>query len=263
MGRVRILGVLNVTEDSFSDGGRYLDPERAVARALELVRDGADAIDLGGAASHPGARVVAPDEEIRRLAPVVEALVAERVAVSVDSFQPEVQRWALGRGVAYLNDVRGFPHAELYPEVARAECRLIVMHAVGGAAGRATTDPGTIVERIVAFFAARLRAFETAGIAHERVILDPGMGLFLGGTPEPSLVVLRNLGRLRDRFGLPVLVCVSRKSFLGTLTGRAVHERGAATLAAELFAVSQGVDYLRTHDVRALRDALAVTAALG
>jgi dihydropteroate synthase type 2 len=262
MGAVRILGVLNVTEDSFSDGGRYLDPERAVERALELIADGAEAIDLGGAASHPGARAVAPTEEIRRLAPVVEALVGRGIAVSVDTFQPAVQRWALGRGVAYLNDVRGFADATLHPELARAACRLIVMHAVENAEARRPADPGTIVDRVLAFFAARLQAFDAAGIAHDRVILDPGMGFFLGGNPEPSLVMLRNLERLHETFALPVLVCVSRKSFLGTITGRPPGERGAATLAAELFAVRHGADYVRTHDVRALRDALSVTAAL-
>jgi dihydropteroate synthase type 2 len=226
------------------------------------VRDGADGIDLGGAASHPGALPVPPDEEIRRLAPVVEALAAHGVPLSVDTFQPAVQRWAIGHGAAYLNDVRGFPHPDLYPELASAGCRLIVMHAVGAEATRAPAEPNTIVDRIVAFFAARLRAFDAAGIARDRLILDPGMGFFLGGNAEASIEVLRNLGRLRATFGLPLLVCVSRKSFLGTITGRDARERGAATLAAELFAARQGVDYLRTHDVRALRDALAVTAAL-
>jgi dihydropteroate synthase len=262
MGAVRILGVLNVTEDSFSDGGTYLDPERALSRGLELIRDGADAIDLGGAASHPGASAVPPEEEIRRLAPVVDGLAAHGAPVSVDSFQPAVQRWAIARGVAYLNDIRGFPHAELYPELARAACRLVVMHAVGGEAVNTPTDPHTILARVIDFFTARLRVLEAAGIARERMILDPGMGFFLGGNAEASIAVLRGIGRLRATFGLPVLVCVSRKSFLGAITGRDARERGAATLAAELFAARQGIDYLRTHDVRALRDALAVTAAL-
>ena len=262
MSAVRILGVLNVTEDSFSDGGKYVDPERAIAHGLELHRDGADAIDLGGAASHPGAQAIPPDEEIRRLSPVVDGLASHGVPVSVDSFQPAVQRWAIERGVAFLNDIHGFPHAEMYPELARAACRLIVMHAVGGEAARTPTDPHTIVDRVVDFFTARLRALEAAGIARERVILDPGMGFFLGANAEASFEVLRGIGRLRATFGLPVLVCVSRKSFLGAITGRDARERGAATLAAELFAVRQGVDYLRTHDVRALRDALAVTDAL-
>jgi dihydropteroate synthase len=262
MGAVRILGVLNVTEDSFSDGGKYVDPERAIARGLELHRDGAEAIDLGAAASHPGAQAIPPAEEIRRLTPVVDGLASHGVPVSVDSCQPAVQRWAIGRGVEYLNDIRGFPHVELYPDLARSACRLIVMHAVGGEAARTSTDPHTIVDRVVDFFTARLRALDAAGVARERVILDPGMGFFLGGNAEASFEVLRGIGRLRATFGPPVLVCVSRKSFLGAITGRDAGERGAATLAAELFAARQGVDYLRTHDVRALRDALAVTDAL-
>lgn len=254
-----------MTEDSFSDGGRYLDPERAIAHAMALAADGADAIDLGGAASNPGAAPVEPEVEQRRLAPVVAHLRRHGVAVSVDSFHPATQRWALAEGVAFVNDTRGFPDPSIYAALAASAVRLVVMHAVQptGKADRTTlADPATIYDRVEAFFAARLAALESAGIARERCIVDPGMGLFLGGT-APSIAILRRLGDLRRRFGLPVLVSVSRKSILRDLTGRAAGERGPSTLAAELFAARQGVDWLRTHDVRALRDALAVTAALG
>jgi len=259
-----ILGIVNTTPDSFSDGGRFLDPESGVKHAHELVANGADAIDLGAASSHPDAGPVPPANEISRLAPVLDALVAEGIAVSVDSCSPEVQRFALARGARYLNDIRGFPEPELYPVLARASAQLIVMHSIQrGPATRSAGDAATLLDDIDAFFAARIAALESAGVARERLILDPGMGFFLGSGAEPSLRVLRALPDLRTRFGLPVLVSVSRKSFLGALTGAAVGARGAATLAAELFAVQRGADYIRTHDVRALRDGLAVLHALG
>jgi dihydropteroate synthase type 2 len=254
---------VNLTEDSFSDGGRYLDPGKALEHARRLTADGADAVDLGAASSHPDAMRVPPALEIERLEPVVAELVAEGVRVSIDSYHPEVQRWALARGVAFLNDIRGFPDASLYAELASASCDLIVMHSVQrGPATRAHTDPEAVIAGIDAFFAERIAALEAAGVAHERLLLDPGMGFFLGSDPEPSRLVLRGLGALRTRFGCAVAVSVSRKSFLRALSGREVNESGAATLAAELFAASQGVDWIRTHDVRALRDALTVQQAL-
>ena len=228
------------------------------------MRDGADAVDVGAAASNPHARAVAPDDEIRRLEPVVTALQRDGVRVSVDSFQPTVQAWALTRHVDLLNDTRGFPDSTMYPQLADSTSRLVVMHAVQdtGRADRRPGDATTIFDRVVDFFTARLAAFEAAGIARERCILDPGMGLFLGAGAEPSVAILRSMRALRARFGLPVLVGVSRKSVVGQLSGRPVDERGAATLAAELHAVRQGVDWIRTHDVRTLRDGIAVQEAL-
>lgn len=255
---------MNLSEDSFSEGGRHPDPERAIAYALELVRDGADAIDVGAAASNPAAAAVAPEEEIRRLDPVVTALQGAGVPVSVDTCAPAVQRWALTRRADILNDIRGFPDSSIYPELSSSPSRLIVMHAIQGSgkADRTAGDATTISDRVVDFFDRRLAAFQAAGIARERCILDPGMGLFLGTGAEASIAVLRGLRALRERFALPVLVGVSRKSVVGLLTGRPVAERGAGTLAAELFAVRQGADWIRTHDVRALRDAVKVQEAL-
>jgi dihydropteroate synthase type 2 len=255
---------VNLSEDSFSAGGRHPDPERAIAYARELVRDGADAIDVGAAASNPRAAAVAPDEEIRRLEPVVTALQRDGVLVSVDSFAPAVQRWALTRHVDLLNDTRGFPDSSMYHQLASSRSRLIVMHAIqdAGKADRTPGDEATILDRVLAFFDRRLTDLAAGGVVRERCILDPGMGLFLGTGVGPSVAVLRGLRRIRDRFGLPVLVGPSRKSVIGLLSGRAVDERGPATLAAELYAVRQGVDWIRTHDVRALRDAIVVQAAL-
>lgn len=258
----RILGIVNLTADSFSDGGLYLDPQRAIAHARVLARDGADVIDLGPASSRPGAAVVSAEEEIRRLSPVLDPLAGEGLELSVDSSQVQTQRFALARGVAWLNDVCGFAEPALHAELAAAACRLIVMHSVprGEVAPRGHSDvwPG-----VLEFFERRLSELVRAGVSEARIVLDPGMGLFLGPQLGPSVEVLRRLPELRRRFGRELLVSVSRKSFLGELTGRPVHERAAATLAAELFAAVQGVDWIRTHDVRALRDALRITAALG
>jgi dihydropteroate synthase type 2 len=260
-----IFAIVNITEDSFSDGGRYLDPAAAIAHARALAAAGADVIDLGAAASNVDANPVSTAEEIARLDPVIAALAADGIPISVDSCRPEVQRFAIARGAAFLNDIRGFPDASFYPELAAASARLVVMHAVQdkGRAERVEFSADQAWERIRGFFGERLAALERGGIARERLILDPGMGLFLSTRPEASLRVLAGLGRLKREFGLPVLVSVSRKSFLRAITGRpAASEAGPATLAAELYAVAAGADFIRTHDAAALRDGLAITSAL-
>lgn len=260
-----IFGIVNITEDSFSDGGRYLDPATAIARSRALAAAGAQVIDLGAAASNIDAKPVGAAEEIGRLAPVIAALAAEGIPISVDSFLPEVQRFAIARGVAFLNDIQGFPDPGLYPELAAANCRLIVMHAVQGRgpAQRVEVAADEVWDRIDDFFTERVAALECGGIARERLILDPGMGFFLSNRPEASARVLAGLHRLKRAFRLPVLVSVSRKSFLRAITGRAAaSEVGPATLAAELYAAEAGADYIRTHDPGALSDALKVIAAL-
>jgi dihydropteroate synthase type 2 len=263
-GRPLIVGIVNITEDSFSDGGRYLSAADALAHARGLRSDGADIIELGPAASHPDSKPVTAAEEQRRLAPVLEALAADGIPVSVDSFQPETQRFAISRGAAYLNDIQGFPHAGLYETLAASECRLLVMHSVQrtGPATRVVTDAAAIWAGTGRFFVRRLAALEAAGITRDRLVIDPGLGYFLGSTPEPSLAALAGIRELKARFAVPVLVCPSRKSFLRTLTGRDTARAGAATLAAEVFAAWQGADYVRTHDVAALRDALTVLTAI-
>jgi dihydropteroate synthase type 2 len=264
MRRPLLVGIVNITADSFSDGGRFLDPGAAITHAHRLAAD-ADIVELGAAASNVTAGSVSPDEEIRRLDPVLRSLTEDGVTLAVDTYRAEVQRFALSRDVAYLNDISGFPDPPVYPALASASCRLVVMHAAGGV-GRAEPldlEAGEVWRRIEAFFAERIDGLERAGIARERLILDPGMGLFLSRRSEASAYVLARIGRLKERFGLPVMISVSRKSFLGAIAGRqSPGERGPATLAAELFAASRGADYIRTHDPAALRDALTVTAAL-
>jgi len=264
MARPLIVGIVNITADSFSDGGRFMAPDAAIAHARRLAAD-SDIVELGAAASNVAAEPVSPEEEIRRLDPVIRAVRGVDALLAIDTCRPEVQRFALAQGADYLNDIRGFPDPGLYPAIAAASCRLVVMHAVQAQDRAQLLDISAdeVWERIEAFFAARVPQLEAAGIARQRLILDPGMGFFLSTREEASLRVLVGLGRLKRTFGLPIMVSVSRKSFLAAITGREdPAHRSAATLAAELFAVRQGADYIRTHDPAALSDALAVAAAL-
>ena len=265
-GNPRIVGIVNITEDSFSDGGRYLDPAAAaaVAHARSLRADGADIIELGPAASHPDSAPVSAAEEQRRLAPVLRELAADGIPVSVDSFRSETLRFAVSVGAACLNDIHGFGDPGLYPLLAASQCRLVVMHAVqaAGPATRVVTDPAAVRDGIFLFFARRLAALQAAGIAMDRLVIDPGLGYFLGSTPGPSLAALAGIRELKAAFGVPVLVSPSRKSFLCAVTGKDVTRSGPATLAAEIFAAWQGADYIRTHNVAAVRDALTLLAAI-
>jgi dihydropteroate synthase type 2 len=260
----KIVGVVNITEDSFSDGGLYLEPRAAIARAKQLRTEGADVIELGPASSHPDSKAVNADQERERLEPVLDELAPLGFPLSIDSFLPETQRFAMSRGVAYLNDIEGFSRPEMYPELVAARCYLIVVHTIQrqGRATRVRTDAEGIWEIIDTFFAHRLATLQGAGIAANRIVIDPGLGYFLSSEPAPSVKVLGGIGQLRRRFGLPVLISASRKSFLRSLTDRGVDQIGPASLAAEIHAALAGVEYIRTHDVRALRDALTVLQAL-
>ena len=262
--RPLIVGIVNITADSFSDGGRFLNSAAAIAHARRLAPD-ADIVELGAAASNIAAQPVMPEEEIARLQPVMAELAAAGTAISIDAFQLATQRYALGCGVGYLNDIRGFPDAAIYPDLAAARCKLVVMHSVQGEARATRVDltSDAVWDHIEAFFDERVARLARSGIGRDRLILDPGMGFFLSSRADASLAVLAGLGRLKQRFRLPVMVSVSRKSFLGAVTERdSPDARGAATLAAELYAAARGADYIRTHDPAALRDGLAVVASL-
>ncbi len=261
----KLFGIVNITTDSFSDGGCYLDPQAALRHGKKLLADGADVLDIGPASSHPDACDVSPETEIARLEAVWPHFKKLGAPLSVDSFQPETQHWALANGTDWLNDTNGFCDPTLYAELAASDCRLVVMHSVQ-AKGIATRDAsleGDIWTHILRFFEARLAALEAAGIARTRMVLDPGMGFFLGNQPENSIAVLADLERLKRQFGLPVLVCVSRKSFLQVLADVKASDSLPATLAAELHAVGQGIDYIRTHEPAPLKQALVVNRAFG
>lgn len=257
---LQIFGILNITSDSFSDGGKYLDPAAALAHGRQLMADGAHVLDIGPASSHPDSAPVSAAEEIGRLEAVVPVLQGEGAVVSVDTFQTETQRWALTQNVAYLNDIQGFSDEGFYPELASSGAKLVVMHSIQGRgpATRAAPPPGSMVDHVSRFFEERFGALEQAGVARDRLILDPGMGFFLGNQPEPSLEVIRGLDTLKERFDVPILVSVSRKSFLRKLAGADVGGAAAATLAAELFAASTGANMIRTHEPQQLADSLAI-----
>lgn len=265
-----IMGIVNITTDSFSDGGRFLDPARALSHCKGLLAEGAHILDLGPASSHPDAEYVSAEDEIARLAPVFEGLETLKdykrsdFQVSVDSFQTETQRYALSHGVDYLNDIQGFSDPAFYPELAASAAKLIVMHSVQ-ASGIATRDEvgvADMISHICAFYDDRLAALEGAGVARERLILDPGMGFFLGPDPDVSFEVLARIDEIKARYQLPVLISVSRKSFLRSATGKTAAQAGAASLAAELMAVMGGADFIRTHEPAPLRDGLAIWQAL-
>ncbi|MEM7308317.1 MAG: dihydropteroate synthase [Planctomycetota bacterium] len=261
----KLVGILNLTRDSFSDGGRYVDPDAAVERAHALVADGADWIDVGAESTHPDSEDVSAAEELRRLEPVVGRLADAGLAVAVDTWKPEVMRRVLELGARAVNDVRALQTPGAVEAVRDSDAELVLMHSVAASAraerlGR-DASPSDIVARVVGFFEERIEALRAAGVDPQRLVLDPGMGFFLSPDPAVSLAVLRGLPQLRA-LGRPVYVCTSRKSFLGQLLGREVAERGPATLASELYACRAGVDYIRTHDVRALADAIAVQRAI-
>ncbi|MEM9174176.1 MAG: dihydropteroate synthase [Myxococcota bacterium] len=259
-----LVAIVNITEDSFSDGGRFLEAEAAIAHARGLAESGANWLELGPASSHPDAALVPPDEQIRRLAPVVEALAEGPLPLSVDATRPEVLEWALDHRVGMVNDVRGFPDEATRERVGASEALVVVVHSLLSQE-RATRDgatPDQVLASIDRFFDARLEELVRAGVDESRLIVDPGMGFFLGRDPRSSVAVLQSIPALRARFGRPIFVSVSRKSFLRAIASRDVDTVGAATLAAELYAARLGADYLRTHDVGALRDGLAVEAAL-
>ena len=268
MAITKILGIVNLTRDSFSDGGEYLDPQVALSHARRLIADGADIIDLGAESTHPDSEDVSADEEIARLTPLIEQLKVAGVSISVDTYKPAVIRYVLGLGVDYINDITALRDPESVIAARDSDAGLIIMHSRSSAARaeRAEADPATIVDKILTFFERRITELTAAGIDRERLILDPGMGFFLGSNPEASLTVLRDQQRLQA-LGLPILISTSRKSFIGAVLDgstkpRPALQRAAGTLATELWSALHGAAYIRTHDPAALWDALNLWKAI-
>jgi len=258
--RPLIMGVLNVTPDSFSDGGQYLRTERAVEQGARLVRDGADILDIGGESTRPGAAALSLQEEADRVLPVVEALRGVGVPLSVDTRKSALMYRALAAGADMINDIEALRSPGALASVAGSACAVCLMHMQG--------DPRTmqqapvyadVVGEVEAFLAERLAACERAGVERSRIVIDPGFGF--GKTLRHNLELLRGLPRLAA-LGVPVLAGLSRKSMLGRITGREVGDRLAGSVAAALLAVDRGAAIVRVHDVAATRDALLVRQAV-
>jgi dihydropteroate synthase len=260
LSRPRVMGILNVTPDSFSDGGRFVDRAKALGHAHRMTAVGADIIDIGGESTRPGANPVPEDVEMERVIPLVEALVREGMRVSVDTQKPAVMRAALVAGAGMINDVRALRESGSIEVLAASNAAVCLMHMQG--------DPRTmqaepryddVVTEVRDFLVQRARCCEAAGIAPDRIVIDPGFGF--GKSVVHNLALLRSLGVLRDT-GYAVLAGISRKSTLGAITGGTIDERGTASVAAALAMVARGAAIVRVHDVRETVDALNVWHAI-
>lgn len=260
LSRPLIMGIVNVTPDSFSDGGLHATTEAAVAHALRLIEEGADILDIGGESTRPGSQPVPLDVELKRVLPVLEGLKHVNAPLSADTQKPEVMREALRAGASMINDVNALAAAGALHAVAKSEAAVCLMHKQGEPLTmQVNPQYHDVVAQIKAFLGSRVEAALAAGIARERIVIDPGFGF--GKTVEHNLVLLRNLEQFRE-LGVPLLVGLSRKSALGKIAGRDIGERVYSSAAAALIAVMKGAKIVRVHDVRATRDALAVYRAV-
>lgn len=253
------MGVVNVTPDSFSDGGRFLRPEAAIAHARRLADEGADLIDIGGESTRPGAEPVSEQQELARILPLLEKLGDLGKPISIDTRRPAVMKAALAAGASMINDVRALTEPYAHEAVATTGCAVCLMHMKG--------DPRTmqhsphyddVVKEVKTFLKEAVRKARFAGIGADRIVIDPGIGF--GKTPAHNLALLRDLDHLKD-IGVPILVGVSRKSLIGAVTGRPVEERLAGSLAMALLALLGGATILRVHDVKETKDVVAVWEA--
>jgi dihydropteroate synthase len=258
---VKLMGVVNVTPDSFSDGGLYLDPEAAIAHGRKLAADGAGILDVGGESTRPGAEPVDEAEELRRVVPVIEGIAEVEAEISVDTSKAAVAAAALDAGATIVNDVTALRgDSEMAALCAERGAAVILMHMLGEPRTM-QADPRyeDVVVDVRAFLAERLEAAVAAGIAEERVWLDPGIGF--GKTAAHNMELLRRLGELRE-LGRPLVVGTSRKSFIGEVDGSPADQRLGGTIASSVLAAAEGAEVLRVHDVAELRQALSVAAAI-
>jgi dihydropteroate synthase len=255
--RPLIMGVLNVTPDSFSDGGRFLQPSAAIEQARRLAAEGADIIDIGAESTRPygGMQPVSPEQELERLEPILPAAATLGVPVSIDTIKARVAAWALEAGAAIVNDVWGLQRdPDMARVVAEHNAPIVIMH------NRDTADPAIdIIADVDEFFSRSLEIAWSAGIARDRIVLDPGIGF--GKTPEQSIACIARLEKFRS-FGLPLLVGASRKRFINSIVPTKPMERLGGSLAAHLAAVEHGAAIIRAHDVAPTVQALAVAAAI-
>ena len=261
-GRILVMGIVNVTPDSFSDGGRFDSVDRALAHARRLVAEGVDIIDIGGESTRPGAAPVDAEAEIDRVVPVIEAISGElETPISIDTMKGPVMRASVAAGAAMINDVNGLRDPDALTAAAELDVPVCIMH-MQGEPRTMQRDPQypDVVEDLLAFFRQRVATCLDAGVAERNLVLDPGFGF--GKSLEHNLELLARFGRFRD-FGLPLLAGLSRKSMLGTITGREhADQRLAASVAAAVLAAERGADILRVHDVAETMDAVRIIHAM-
>jgi dihydropteroate synthase len=258
--RPLVMGILNVTPDSFSDGGRFQSLEFAISRAEEMVAQGVDMIDVGGESTRPGSPSVTVQEELGRVMPALYALQGFGKPLSVDTCKPEVMREAIIAGADMINDINGFRAPGALEAVADSNCGLCVMHMQGSPQDMQQAPVyADVVREVTGFLRARVDAMVAAGIARERICIDPGFGF--GKTAEHNFALLRHIGLMQRELGLPVLAGLSRKSMIGAVTGKPVDQRLAGSLAGALAAVAHGARIVRVHDVAETVDAIKVWQA--
>jgi dihydropteroate synthase len=259
--RPLVMGILNVTPDSFSDGGRFQSLELALSHAEQMIAEGVDILDIGGESSRPGASPLPLDEELRRIMPVVFALRDCGKPLSVDTYKPEVMREALAADADMINDINGFRQAGALDAIKESDCALCIMHMANNPLSmQIKPEYQDVVAEVSAFLLERVSTIERAGVARERMCIDPGFGF--GKTLEHNLALLRSIDRMRRETGVPLLAGLSRKSMIWALTGKPVEQRAAGSIAAMLAAMSQGARIVRVHDVAETVDALKVWQAI-
>lgn len=261
LSRPHVMGIVNVTPDSFSDGGKYESTEKAVEHALQLVLDGADILDIGGESTRPGATPVSLDEELKRVVPVIEKLSKMAgVPLSIDTYKPEVMRAAIATGADIVNDVRALQEPGALEIVSKSKVGVCLMHMQGTPQTmQANPQYDDVVAEVKTFLSERLSTANKAGIALDRIVLDPGFGF--GKRTEHNIALLQNLQSIAE-LGRPLLVGLSRKSVLGQIVGGDEYVRLHASIAASVISVMKGARIVRVHDVKATADALKVVAAV-
>jgi dihydropteroate synthase len=259
--RPLVMGILNVTPDSFSDGGQFAALEAAISHAEQMIEDGVDIIDIGGESTRPGAVALTLEEELRRVMPILYALRDCGKPLSIDTYKPAVMREAILAGADLINDISGFRDPEAVAAVAHSDVALCIMHMQNTPSDmQLRPDYQDVNLEVESFLKERVAALEAAGVALSRISIDPGFGF--GKTLEHNIAMLKHIGRLQQDLDLPVLAGLSRKSMIGGLTGKPVEQRMAGSVAAALAAVAQGAKIVRVHDVAETVDALKVWQAL-
>ncbi len=260
LSRPLVMGIVNVTPDSFSDGGRHLLRDTAISHAHQLISEGADILDIGGESTRPGAQAVSVQEELDRVLPVIEGLRDVGVPLSVDTFKAEVMRAAIAAGASMVNDINALQQPEALAAVVASNAAVCLMHKQGQPQTmQIEPEYQDVLHEIMDFLRSRVAIVEAAGIKRERIVIDPGFGF--GKTVAHNLILLRKLHAFAE-LGVPLLAGLSRKSMLGKLTGQNVENRLSASVAAALIAVQRGANIVRVHDVRPTCDALKIWNAV-